>query len=471
MPDAYGHSPSWVPQLPSSSAPLYRRIAEALERDIATGRLGSGFRLPPGRVLALSLGVNASTVRKAYQLGLDKGLITGRIGRGTFVSATAGIPESVLSQVEGAGTVDMGTVRALPELTEDVAEVLREAQGLVDYDLTLRSMAPEGHAKHRFMAARWLGAEGVAVEADDVIITAGAQNALAVVLVAAFTRGQRLLVSRHTYPGFKGLARALGLQLVPLDADWADETALADEITAQCAHGQVRGLYLTPDGHNPTGASLSPPQRRAVADAVRAHDLLLIEDGTFAHTLTPRPPPICAQLPDHGLWIRGLSKSFSPALRTAFLVTPRPLRDAARAAMNHLSWMASPLSVELQLLAFRTGGYARVLARHRAILEARNLAFERVFGGHRAPTSIPMFRFVPLDSEVTADAVERACFARGVQVFSSARFRVGGDVGAGGVRVALSGPRDDAELERGLDVLAACIAENAPASNPPPEVC
>jgi GntR family transcriptional regulator len=71
---------------PSSSAPIYLQIVEAVQRLAATGHLQPGEQLPTVRQLAVELRVNPNTVARAY-LELDrKGVISSQQGRGTYVS-------------------------------------------------------------------------------------------------------------------------------------------------------------------------------------------------------------------------------------------------------------------------------------------------------------------------------------------------------------------------------------------------
>ena len=77
----------YLPQIDDGNRPLYIRIADAIERDIDTGALPSGSRLPPMRNLAFDIGVTIGTISRAYNLIADRGLVAGEVGRGTYVLA------------------------------------------------------------------------------------------------------------------------------------------------------------------------------------------------------------------------------------------------------------------------------------------------------------------------------------------------------------------------------------------------
>src|SRR5262245_47412167 len=76
---------SWLPDLSEGSGPLYQRLAERIEESIADGTLPAGAKLPPQRDLAYDIGVTIGTVGRAYALVRERGLVSGEVGRGTFV--------------------------------------------------------------------------------------------------------------------------------------------------------------------------------------------------------------------------------------------------------------------------------------------------------------------------------------------------------------------------------------------------
>src|SRR5665213_3451951 len=76
---------SWMPALERTSGPVYLAIAEAVAADITSGRLQPGARLPPQRALAKALGIDFTTVTRAYAEADKRGLVEGRVGHGTYV--------------------------------------------------------------------------------------------------------------------------------------------------------------------------------------------------------------------------------------------------------------------------------------------------------------------------------------------------------------------------------------------------
>src|SRR5918995_7464509 len=81
----------WLPELEGRDGSRYRALVDALAQDVAEGRLPAGTRLPPQRDLAYRLGVTVRTVSRAYALAAQRGLVTGEVGRGTFVRGAAAL--------------------------------------------------------------------------------------------------------------------------------------------------------------------------------------------------------------------------------------------------------------------------------------------------------------------------------------------------------------------------------------------
>src|SRR5882762_9197886 len=82
----------WVPTLGDRPGPVYEGIVEALSADVTSGRLHRGERLPTHRALARALGVDLTTVTRAYNEARRRGLTEARVGQGTFVAESMAQP-------------------------------------------------------------------------------------------------------------------------------------------------------------------------------------------------------------------------------------------------------------------------------------------------------------------------------------------------------------------------------------------
>ena len=101
---------NWLPDLATGSGPLYMRLADRIETDITGGLLPPGTKLPPQRDLAFDIGVTIGTIGRAYALVRERGLVSGEVGRGTFVLGRDAEPDNssaaVPQQISGTRAPD-----------------------------------------------------------------------------------------------------------------------------------------------------------------------------------------------------------------------------------------------------------------------------------------------------------------------------------------------------------------------------
>src|SRR3569832_1511925 len=147
----------WSPTIAELQGPLFQRIVGALESDIASGRLVRGQQLPTHRGLAKSLGVDLTTVTRAYSEARRKGLIEARVGRGSFVSETTMRPVSEQTapvRIDLSMSVPPHPLEAhLEERISQGLEAIRQKSGLTAY---LNYLPPGGSDHEREIAAHWL---------------------------------------------------------------------------------------------------------------------------------------------------------------------------------------------------------------------------------------------------------------------------------------------------------------------------
>jgi len=444
----------WIPDLAARTGPRYRAIADALAEDIAAGRLNPGDRLPTHRALAYEIGVTVGTVTRAYQEATKRGLLTGAVGRGSFVKGTE--PEDgFVTFSPRPGRVDMGFNRPalFPEDAEAIRAALAEVSSRADFATTLQyPNSRVGTPRAKAAAARWLRHHRLQVAPEDVQLVAGGQNAIATAVFACVAPGDLIAVEEQTWPSFRTTARAAGARLlpVPTDANGLDPAAL-DRL---CADHRPRALFTIPTLHNPTTTTMPLARRQEVAAIAARHDLLIIEDDVYGALKTEAPPPLAAFAPERTLYLTSVSKSVAPGLRVGLLVVPEALRARHSAAIHTLIWMASPLLVETFAILVDTGEADAILDRRRGSIRARNrLARQRL--GNRSGGSDPdaMHLWLPLPDRWGAldfvDAARRA----GVDLIEPESFAADPRMVENRIRLCLGSPQLQGDLERGLDIL------------------
>jgi len=450
----------WIPDLSTRSGPRYLALAAAIEQDVMDGALAAGTRLPPHRDLAFRLGVTVGTVSRAYALVAARGLVSGEVGRGTFVRAVAADARAN-SVVDGGDDLIKLTVNGPPDPADH--EILR--QGLAELAARpatlehLLSYTPKrGLADQRAAAAAWIGALGIEARADDVILTGGAHQALFAALLGLAAPGDDVLVEQLTYAGICHIGERIGLRLRGLALD--DEGVLPGALDAACRAAPARLLVLNPTIHNPTTAIMSAERCRAIAALAREHDLIVVEDDVYGRLPEQRAPPLATLAPERTIYITSASKSVAPGLRLGILRSPERYLEPIAAAQHDLFLTCPPLMAELFKLWQSNGTAARLAQRQLVEARARQELAREILGNrdHRAqPTAYHLW--LPLPPPWRTSQFVVAARERGVVVDPGSAFAVDRDQAPHAVRVSLSAASSRERLRHALSILAALLDE------------
>jgi len=256
----------WSPAIDPNDEPKYQALVDALDRDIDGGVLPPGTRLPTQRQLANRLGVAIGTVSRAYALAEQRGLLSGEVGRGTFVRRREpGLQEGANDEGDDPALLDLSKGRLVrdprdPTLRRSLEALSRRA----DLDRLVDFYQPAaGMARHRAAGASWVARSGLEADPDRVVITSGAQHAAAVVLAAIARPGDLVLTEEVTYAGIKALASLLHLQLRGLPLD--EHGVRPDGFEAACRSSAPRALFCMTNLQNPTGRTMPLARRREIA--------------------------------------------------------------------------------------------------------------------------------------------------------------------------------------------------------------
>ena len=337
----------WSPTIPDEADPKYLALVEALADDIQSGRLSPGDQLPTHRDLANRLGIALGTVSRAYAAAESRGLVSGEVGRGTFVRSQAiGADEGAIED-EDPTLIDLSKSRlARTPGDQSVRRALARLASRPDLDRLLDFYQPAaGMARHRAAGASWVRRAGLEADPGRVIITNGAQHGATVVLASLTRPGDVVLAEELTYPGVKAIASLLSLQLQPLalDEHGIQPAAFADA----CRSGSVRALYCMPTLQNPTGRTMPLERRREIAEIATRHDVAVVEDDVYGF-LPDRPlPPITTFAPTLSYYITSTSKSLAPGLRLGYVVAPAAKIDRVAGTIRATTWLTAPLLAEL----------------------------------------------------------------------------------------------------------------------------
>ncbi|MET0553930.1 MAG: PLP-dependent aminotransferase family protein [Vicinamibacteria bacterium] len=458
------------------SVRIYRQLFDA----VADGRLRPGERLPPTRELARRLAVSRNTVALAYERLAAEGIFEGRVGAGTFVSAVptarsarrapsgaALAPRRVWSTLppawRGAGPelppFDFRAGNPDPQLFPYAAWRRLVARALRPSSFRETDYGdPAGHQGLRAAIARHVGvARGVGADAEDVIVTQGAQQALDLVGRVLVEPGTCVAVEEPGYPPARHLFRSLGARVVGVPVD-------GDGLVVSALPRAARLVYVTPSHQFPLGMPMAPARRAALLAWAEARGALVIEDDFDSEFRFAGRPLDPLQNLDRGgrvAYVGSFSKVMLPALRLGFLIAPASLQPALRAA-KWLSDGHAPVPTQAALARFIDGA---LLARHirkvARAYQARHAAIAAALEGPLAPWLRPvpsaaglhLAAFAAPGVDVTRVA-ERAA-ARGVAVRTLSFFGDGKPAPDG--LVIGYGAIPTARVDEGLRLLRDCF--------------
>ena len=448
----------WSPRLPSDASPIYVAIADALEKDVESGVLHDGARLPTHRQLAGKLGVTPLTITRAYKEAARRGLIDSTVGRGTFVRTAAGFESTARQEgaildlsrniISGSDALELD-----PRLLQAIRPILRSAE----YEST------EGTLRHRTAAAAWMKRAGVEASPDRIVITPGAQQSIVAFLASLCAPGDTILCEEWTYPRFGAIASLLRLKVETVELD--EHGAIPQSIERAIRRGAPKALYLVPNFQNPTGSVMPEKRRREIAAIIHRHKLPVMEDDVYGFLLEHAPVPLVTLAPAHVVYVTSISKSVTPSLRLGFTALPETMVDAMTSAMGAITAFTSSVTAEIFTQLLESGATDRVIAAKRAIIVANRRAAERALGetcigSHPMSPHIWMRLAKGVDAHEVADRAR----SRGIQVLPSPAFSPLRGALPNAVRISLGATADARALENALRTISSLAATRCLAS-------
>lgn len=446
-------------QLSTGEEPIYRQLADAIAERIAKGELATGDKLPPQRKIARSLGINLTTVTRAFSTLQQRGLVESRAGRGTIVAAPAGAEPSRFKSAptDEAGFVDLSVNRpATTAYLEALAVLLPRLQKDRRYPMLQDYHPPEGPAWARSAVAEWLAPIAGGGDPSRVMLTDGAQHGLACVLAGIVRPGDVVLSDSVTYQGINALCWSRGIDLrgLPMDRDGMQP----DRFDAACRQWRPRAVFLVPSLHNPTTITLSESRRRAIVDIARRHNVIMIEDDVYGALLDQRLPSFAALEPELTIHIGSFSKCVAPGLRLGFVAAPRVLMGDIAAALRIDCWSISPLTALIGTVLLEDGAAAQLIGQQQVELRLRQALVQETLTGvdlQTAETSTHVWIHVPAP-QFRQDFAE-TCRQHGVGVLSAEAFTIGHENVPHAIRINVAAARSRQDLRRALEALAALI--------------
>jgi len=360
---------------PSADGALYRLLAARIGRLADTGELPAGVRLPPERALAAALSVSRNTVALAYQVLRDEGMAASRQGSGTRLVPHRTTPAAV----HRANGFFSGLLAAPPAFDLSVAAIdcaPQAAAALHDPGTVLsvpeREQATRGTGYHPYglpglraaIASMLTAFHGIPTAPDQVLVTAGGQQALDLLLRCEVAPGHPVVTDNPTYPGFIDALYRSGAR--PVGVPPGDMGRLADVVAVH----QPALAYLTPTHQNPTGFVLPAAERHEIIALARRHPgVTFIDDLTLAELplgpgdTGPQPPPLAALAPrlPNVVTVGSFSKTYWGGLRTGWVRAPEGI-IARLAAAKAVADLGSPPYQQAILAALVRSSHEEIVA-------------------------------------------------------------------------------------------------------------
>ncbi|MEO4047976.1 PLP-dependent aminotransferase family protein [Pseudomonas sp. CAU 1711] len=451
----------WLPQFTEQNQPLYLLIADAIERDIAAGRLLPGERLPTLKELAAALQVTPGTVGRGYDEAGRRGLLVGEVGRGTFVARRAE-PSAVDAPSMASGQIDLSIIKPNDSGVADwLPGALAELAHGTELSRVLDYSADGGHVAHKQAGAAWVGQRLPGAAWQQIVLTSGAQHGLMVAIGSLTQHDDLILCEELCYPGIISLAHGLGRRLkgVRIDA----HGMLPESLRELCAAHRPKLLICVASHHNPCN-SIMPSERRAeIAAIAREFELFIVDDDIYGFLEADNAhAPLAAFAPERSIYLTSLSKSILPALRIGYLHAPQAMLSRFASMVRSSVWMPSPLMAQLASELIDSGQGRELAARQRQEAALRQQMARDILGIYELRGQANGYHvWLELPQPWSSDEFAYLARANGVSLVSGSQFLAERSGTTRGVRIALMAPSRD-ELRLALTKLAGLLAAPEP---------
>ncbi|KNY16866.1 MULTISPECIES: aminotransferase-like domain-containing protein [unclassified Shinella] len=460
---------NWLPDLQASDGPLYVRIADQIEQAISTGMLASGSKLPPQRNLAYDIGVTIGTVSRAYTMVRERGLVSGEVGRGTYVLGSAQDNDPAAVDPVSAKLVGTRAANAPPgKLRFDTTAATDVGQSGVVTDMLTdicREQPNEIASYTRNFPVQWLEAGKRWLKRDDwqpaiesIVPTLGAHAAVIAAVSVITAPGDRIVFEHVTYSQVSRGTALIGRQTVLVESD--AHGVIPEDFERVCVQQHPKLAFLMTSGQNPTLSIMPEERRRAIAAIARRHNVFLIEDNLYGGTVDAGIPLLAEIAPDRTFLVGGLSKSVAAGVRGGWIACPPHLAQRVRIAHKMVSGGLPYLLAELGARLVLSGMADAIRTKVSAEVEAREAHAREIFAGldFNSHPRVP-FLWLKLPDPWLSGTFRQAAFAEDILIDDEDEFKAGrSERTFYRVRIGLSSPDSRADVVAGLQRLRRLIA-------------
>ncbi|HEV7247719.1 MAG TPA: PLP-dependent aminotransferase family protein [Shinella sp.] len=452
---------NWLPDLQASDGPLYVRIADQIEQAINTGSLASGSKLPPQRNLAYDIGVTIGTVSRAYSMVRERGLVSGEVGRGTYVLGTSEHnPSPAVDPVSArlAGTRAANAPPGKLRFDTTAATDIGQSAAVTDILAAICREQPNEIAsytrnfpRHWLEAGqRWLGSGSWQPGIDSIVPTLGAHAGIIAAVSVITAPGDRIVFEHLTYSQVSRGTALLGRQTALVESDAYG--VIPDDFERVCVQQHPKLAFLMSAAQNPTLATMPEDRRRAIAAIAKRHNVWLIEDNLYGATVDNGIPLLAEIAPDRTFLVGGLSKSVAAGVRGGWIACPPHLAQRVRIAHKMVSGGLPFLLAEVAARLVLSGTADAIRSAVSDEVQAREATAREIFAGldFASHPRVP-FLWLKLPDPWLSGTFRQAAFAEDILIDDEDEFKAGrSEKTFHRVRIGFSPPENREDVVSGL---------------------
>ncbi|HMH30696.1 MAG TPA: PLP-dependent aminotransferase family protein [Steroidobacteraceae bacterium] len=383
-----------------SGVKLYRTVTQEIGGMIRDGSLTPGDQLPSVRALSESRKVSPATVLKAYEALEASGLVEARPRSGYYVrelqaqpmlprtsrprtsSTRLTVSDLVFETLEASRNrevVPLGSAFPSPMQFPwpKLARFLGRSARHLDPWSTVESLPPGSVDLRRQIAKRYMSL-GMSVGIDQIIVTAGALEALNLALQCVTRPGDTIAIESPTFYGCLQAAQRLGLNVVEIPMHPTDGLDI-EALKAAIAKFPIRACWFMTTLQHPTGATLPRKRKSELVRLLESHGIPLIEDDAYAElqfAAKAEPPAKAFDRSGNVLHCGSFSKCLAPGYRLGWVAAGRYAEELSRRKMEASIATSLPVQQGIALM-LRSGGYdAHLISLRRRLAASQRAALD-----------------------------------------------------------------------------------------------
>ncbi len=372
---------------------LYEKVAARVTHLIGCGTYKSGDRIPSIRDISRSMKVSVSTALEAYRLLEVRGLVEARPQSGYYVAPPALRPASepsvqkkdlrpahagpdeiacrIIRDSANPSLLNVGlatpNVDLLPvkKLNRMLAAAVR-ARGAISASYMFSS----GYEPLRKQIARRALQAGCAITPDEIVITTGCQEALAITLRTICRPGDTVAIESPFFFNHLQAMAAMGLKIVEVPASPKEGLSL-EALGYALEQTKIKACLLSANYSNPTGNCMPDHRKKALVEMLTERGIPLIEDDIYGDLSFSDSRPCAAKSFDREdivVLCSSFSKTLAPGYRVGWVASGRFRGEIERQRIINTLVPASPTQIAIAGF-LEMGGYERHLRRVRRTYE------------------------------------------------------------------------------------------------------